>query len=187
MNQTVMLSLLCGILAMVGMVALAMLIHTLLNSGISYRVEVHVQTGVEVETGRLVFSDCDPTNKEEPIPGTFVVQQGGGTIWRVRLQDPTGKVYEKTFAGRLMLGRVLPGQEPEQCLYIGTESSISRQQCLLYEQGGILYLANCSTVNPTSLDGKLLQEAEPLHVGSVIQIGGRQLRLLQLQKCKRKG
>lgn len=185
MSQAALWALLCGVLAAVGAAALALLVYLLRTPSPHYRVEIHVQTGVEVETGRLVSPGNGLFGTEEGGQDTVYVQQGGG--WYIQLQDTAGRVYAKTFAGRLELGRTQARREPEQCLYIGAERSISRRQCILYEQGGTVYLANCSAANPTKLDGRALQTAEPVRPGSLIQIGGCQLRLLQLQKIKRKG
>lgn len=185
MSEAALWALLCGVLVIVGAAALAVLVYLLRTSSPRYRVEIHVQTGVEVETGRLVSPGNNPFGTEEQNRDTVYVQQGDG--WYIQLQDTAGRVYAKTFAGRLELGRTQDRREPKQCLYIGTGRSISRRQCILYEQGGIMYLANCSAANPTKLDGRVPQTAEPIRPGSLIQIGDCQLRLLQLQKIKRKG
>lgn len=185
MSQAVLWALLCGVLVAVGIVALAVLVQLLRDPSPRYRVEIHVQTGVEVETGRLVSPGSSPFDTQAQARDTVYVQQGGR--WYTQLQDTEGRVYAKTFAGRLELGRTQAHREPDRCLYIGARRSISRRQCILYEQGGTVYLANCSAANPTKLDGRVPQTAEPIRPGSLIQIGDCQLRLLRLQKIERKG
>lgn len=54
---------------------------------------------------------------------------------------------------------------------IQMDVTVSRQHCMLYEQGDGLYVWNLSTVNPTAVNGYRLTEPQRLVPGDRLELG----------------
>lgn len=97
----------------------------------------------------------------------------GASGWNVELWDiGQGTYMQVRFYGALSLGRGQAGRYYGNIFAVGTAETISREHCVLYEQGGVLLIWNLSKVNPTLLNGRYLDQPEVLNVGDRIAMGG---------------
>lgn len=148
-----------------------------------YRAEVRVQTGVEVETGRLAHPGGPFDKRMTAYPEGNPAGEGpSGPLWQVAFTDQTtGRAYQRRFQGCLYLGREQP--EPrDHVLYVGTDTSISRLQCMLKDTGGGIVISHCGQVNPTRLNGTVLSGEQALYVGDMVSFAGVQLKVSLLRQ-----
>lgn len=97
-------------------------------------------------------------------------------IWDVSL----GVRFAVSFYGSLTLGRSNQGSSQPGFLPVGTDSSISRQQCVIGELDGAPIIWNLSHVNPTKINGAKLVKPAVLHEGDRIVMGSRTFLLTRL-------
>lgn len=77
-----------------------------------------------------------------------------GRCWYIELWDvATGQAYAKSFCGQIILGRDIGRGELFWQMRVGTDPTISREQCVIYDQGGFLLIENVSQTNMTRLNG----------------------------------
>ena len=94
------------------------------------------------------------------------------SIWWIELagRHPAERAA-RLFSGHLVLGRTLPFEPSVDRLYVGEDSTISRDQCVLFSYGGALWALNLSGVNVTMLNGIQLNNPTALHPGDRITMG----------------
>ena len=103
--------------------------------------------------------------------------------WVLELWDVgCGSCFRAGFDGGLTLGRGIPGRDVRGFLSIGQDVTLSREQCLLFEQNGIMYVCNLSKINATLLNGNELIQPEQIRVGDRIAMGGHSFLITILQR-----
>ena len=120
------------------------------------------------------------TEDDEDCEATLRLPRGR---WRIELWDiGLGVCYGAEFDGGVTLGRGFPGYTPPGRMAIGDDVTISRDQCLIYEQDGYLFLWNLSGVNQTLWNGNVLEEPAVLQAGDRLAMGGHTFLLTVLQE-----
>ena len=103
--------------------------------------------------------------------------------WYIELWDvDCGERYDAAFGGGLTLGRRMDGNRNRGFLAVGSDPTISREQCLLFTQGELLYLWNLSSVNPTRINGSVYPQPEQLYEGDRIAMGSRNYLVTSIVK-----
>lgn len=88
------------------------------------------------------------------------------------LDQQGGYRLQKTFRGRLLLGRRSPEQENTGRLYLGSEITISRNQFRITGLSDGIVIENMSKVNMTYLNGYPVSKPMLLRKGDQINAGG---------------
>lgn len=98
-------------------------------------------------------------------------------LWNIRY----GYRVDLSFASSLAVGRynLLPGSVGGKL--IPEDNTVSREHILLYEQNGVLWVWNLSTVNPASLNGHRLNEPQQLQIGTRVELGNSVFLLTNIQ------
>lgn len=148
-----------------------------------YRTEVHVQTGVEVETGRLAIPSGPFDRKMNVCPDEKAAPQApAGPVWQIGLTDQaTGRIFQGRFSDSLYLGRE-QAEPQDHVLFIATDPAVSRLQCILMSRGGGVFVEHSGQANPTRLNGTVLSAAEPLSIGDVLSFASVQLKVTVLRR-----
>lgn len=81
------------------------------------------------------------------------------------------------FTRQMWIGRADGDSNEKGKLKLSGDEKISRNHCMIYENGGILYLQDLNSRNHTYLNGKVITDIVCLQNGDVIQVGDTQLRL----------
>ncbi len=149
-----------------------------------YRTEVHVQTGVEVETGRLAIPSGPFDRRMNVYPDEKAASQvPANPVWRLGLTDQaTGKIFQGQFSDSLYLGRE-QAEPQDHVLFVASDSAVSRLQCILVSNGDEVFVEHCGQSNPTRLNGTVLSAAEPLSVGDMLSFAGVQLKVTTLRRA----
>lgn len=117
-------------------------------------------------------------NKTQDASGQDLIRQSG---WYLELWDVSlGIRFSVSFYGSITLGRSSQGKNRPGFISVGKDIFISRQQCVIGEQNGTLVIWNLSRVNPTMVNGVLLEKPEILCEGDRILLGSRTFLLTRL-------
>lgn len=99
-------------------------------------------------------------------------------VWRVVFDNlGTGERSYVDFVRQMRIGRVAPGQNEPVKYLISGDGKVSRNHCMIYENGGILYLKDLQSSNHTYLNGNIVTNATCLGNGDVIRVGNTQIRV----------
>lgn len=125
--------------------------------------------------------------ESSPVPTkritTSELLSPSGGYWKIDLQNTAdGRVFEKFFRRRLILGRKVSDQEYTGALAIGTESYISREQCQLTVTNEGIVVSNLSRANATSCNGRIIYRPVFVRAGDEIGIGNSRFRILSLAR-----
>lgn len=168
------------LLAAVLIVLLGLLIWLVLGAKKSRgRAEVEVQTGVEAESGRLV-ARSGHIQQQDAHRQTLVVDDGR-TVWQISLENERDVHRSKCFCGELFLGRLQPGAEPANMLYLDEDATVSKQQCQIVALPASLAVRNCSRTSMTLVNGRPAAEPMVIGPGSILCMGHSKWRVIAAQ------
>lgn len=103
-------------------------------------------------------------------------------MWHLELLNlRTGEKLSKDFSGRLELGRTAQHEEPENMLFLGMFSTISRQQCRLIGTEDAVWIENTSKTNRSVVNNFPLKAPQTIFQEDVLQLGGVPYLVLVLQ------
>ncbi len=106
-----------------------------------------------------------------------------GRGWQIEFYDETtGQVFSKRFAGQILVGRDNGSTELFWQMYVGQDRTISREQCVIYDNGGNLIVENKSRTNVTQLNGYPVIVPYILNENCRLGMGQRNFYITKLQK-----
>lgn len=133
------------------------------------RAEVEVQTGIEVESSRLVSRNghIELWN----VHRQTLLTNDGRAIWQLDLENSRGIRRSKCFCGSLILGRAKSGAEPAGVLYLDEDATVSKEQCEVIAFRTGVAIQNRSHTSMTKVDGRSTREPVQIRPGSIIAMG----------------
>lgn len=135
---------------------------------------VCVLTGILIGTAIVFLQGRSQKSLPEPV---------NYKRWYIELWDVgSGLRYAAVFDGGVTLGRGEPDQSPYGCLSVGPDMTISREQCLIYEQNGAPHLWNLSRVNPTQINGVVFNQPIEIRAGDRLKLGRHTFLLTSLAR-----
>lgn len=142
--------------------------------------DVVVQDGVDVNTNQYGSGKgAYFKGKSAPYSGTIDVDNRNAKYrWYVTFTDTAQNLsYEETFPDQLLIGRGNSDVAGEQKLSLSYDSKISHRHCLLYTQGGCLYVCDLKSKNGTFLNRQRIIGSAKVHSGDLLQVGTTSMQL----------
>lgn len=99
---------------------------------------------------------------EQPRCGRWMVE-----LWNIR----HGFRVDLQFQNNIVVGRYSLYSPAAQMRNVEPDNCISREHLMLYDQGGVLWVWNLSTVNPAQINGHRLDSAQRIIPGMRLELG----------------